>query len=82
MPDQAPLAERIAALIAADQVGKPVTEPRRLAYNFKGAALALGLSVSTIQREVRVGRLRATRVRGRVLITEEEMRRYLAEMGA
>lgn len=79
MSDQS-LAERIAALIEAEK--KPAqSEPelRPLAYTYKGAAKALGIGVSTITRDVRAGKLHVTRIRGRVLITDQELRRYLAE---
>lgn len=73
------LAERIAALIEAEKPPPaPEPEARPLAYTYPGAAKATGLGVSTLRREVRAGRLKSTRVRGRVLITDEELRRYLA----
>lgn len=79
----ASLAERIAAMIAAEQPPAKEPEPTRpLAYNFKDAAKVTGLGVSTLEREVRAGRLKKIRVRSRVLITDEELRRYLAEHAA
>jgi excisionase family DNA binding protein len=77
------LAERIAALIEAEKPAETPAqaepESRPLSYTFKGAARATGLGVTTLRREVRAGRLKKTKVRGRVLITDEELRRYLAE---
>lgn len=71
------LAERIAAMIKAEEPAKP--EQRPISYTYKGAAKATGLGISTLQREVRAGRLHIKRVRGRVLFTDEELRRFLAE---
>jgi excisionase family DNA binding protein len=53
-----------------------------LAYTYRDAARVTGLGVSTIRREVTVGRLKNIRVRGRVLITDEELRRYLKQQSA
>jgi excisionase family DNA binding protein len=78
MSDQ-PLADRIAAMIAADKVAKGEPEARPLSYTYRTAAKATGLGVSTIRREVRAGRLKRIKVRGRVLITDAELRRFLAE---
>lgn len=84
MSDQS-LAERIAAMIEAEKPPEPepaAPEPlpqRPLSYTYKDAARATGLGVSTLVREVRAGRLKRVKVRGRVLITDEELRRYLAE---
>jgi excisionase family DNA binding protein len=80
MSDQS-LAERIAALLEAEkqqQQTQVEPESRPLAYSFQGASKATGLGVSTLRREVRAGRLRAVRVRGRVVITDEDLQRYLA----
>lgn len=81
MPDQQSLAERIAAMIEAEKAEKaPHPEPPRpIAYTYKTASHATGLGISTLQREVRAGRLRTTRIRGRVLFTDEELRRFLTE---
>jgi excisionase family DNA binding protein len=76
---QVPLAERIAAMIEAEKTAKPEPDSRPLSYTYQGAARATGLGVTTIRREVRAGRLKRTKVRGRVLITDEALRRYLAE---
>ena len=84
MPKPQTLAERIAAMLEAEKAAAaqppPVSDSRPLAYNYEGAAQATGLGVSTIRREVRAGRLKNVKVRGRVLITDAELRRYLAEM--
>jgi excisionase family DNA binding protein len=77
MPDQT-LAERIAALIESEKPA-PEPEPPPLSYTYKQAAKATGASVSTLAREVRAGRLKASKLRGRVVITTEELRRFLAE---
>jgi excisionase family DNA binding protein len=78
MSDQT-LAERIAAMIEADKPAPGADDPelRPLSYTFKGAAKATGLSVNTLRREVRAERLKSTKVRGRVLITDDELRRFL-----
>jgi excisionase family DNA binding protein len=79
MPDQS-LAERIAAMIEADkEAATPPVDPesRPLAYTYKGAARVTGLGVSTLSREVRAGRLKCIKVRNRVLITDDELRRFL-----
>lgn len=85
MPKQT-LAERIADMLAAEMAAAaqppPVSDSRPLAYGYEGAAQMTGLGVRTIRREVRAGRLKHVKVRGRVLITDAELRRYLAEMGA
>lgn len=76
------LAERIAAMIEAEKPAPaPSSEPesRPLAYSLKGAARATGLGEHTIRREVRAGRLKATKIRRRLVVTDEELRRYLAE---
>lgn len=84
MSDQS-LAERIAAMIEAEKPPEPEPAapepppPRPISYTYKDAARATGLGVSTLVREVRAGRLKRVKVRGRVLITDEELRRYLAE---
>jgi excisionase family DNA binding protein len=80
MPDQS-LAERIAALIEAEKPTPPPEppEPPALAYTVKEAARVTGLGVSTINREVRAGRLHKIRVRSRVLITDDELRRFLKQ---
>jgi excisionase family DNA binding protein len=57
---------------------KSELEARPLAYSVKAAARATGLGESTVRREIRAGRLKKIHVRGRVLITDEELRRYLA----
>ena len=80
MSDQS-LADRIAAMIEAEKpAASSQVEPesRPLAYSFESAAKATGVGVSTLRREVRAGKLHAVRVRGRVVITEEELQRYLA----
>jgi excisionase family DNA binding protein len=50
---------------------------QRLAYPLDEAAAQLGVSKSTVEREIRDGRLRARRVRGCVRITGAEIERYL-----
>jgi len=80
LDDQA-LADRIAAMIAAERAAQAAKapEPPPLSYTYRSAAKATGLGVSTIVREVRAGRLKAKKVRGRVVILEAELRRFLAD---
>ena len=49
----------------------------RIAYSIAEVASATGLSASFIRLEIGRGRLRASKCGRRVLITVEEMRRYL-----
>jgi hypothetical protein len=50
----------------------------KLAYTKKQFAAAFGISLTTLWREERDGNLRTIKIRGRVLITAEEARRYLS----
>ena len=50
----------------------------RIAYGIAEIARATGLSASFIRLEIRRGRLRATKCGRRVLITTDEVRRYLS----
>ncbi len=54
-----------------------MTSMERIAYSIAELARGTGLSLSFLRLEIRRGRLRATRCGRRVLITVEELRRYL-----
>jgi hypothetical protein len=51
----------------------------RLAYGLKQAAVSLDVSVSFLRLEIARGRLRPSRLSRRLVITDEELRRYLAQ---
>lgn len=50
----------------------------RLAYPLDEAAVLIGVSEMTLRREIKAGRVRARRVRGRVVVLHAEIERYLA----
>lgn len=50
---------------------------QRDAYPVPEAAHRLGVSASTVWREIKAGALRPSRVRGRVLVPAAEIARYL-----
>jgi hypothetical protein len=51
---------------------------QRLAYGLAELSGATGLSVGLLRREVKVGNLRARRVRRRLLVTSEDWGAYLS----
>jgi excisionase family DNA binding protein len=75
------LAERIAAVIAEHQAASEPDAIRPLSYTYKTAAKATGLGINTLRREVRAGRLKRKKVGTKVVITDQELRRWLAECG-
>ena len=72
---EAALAEAEAEAVANARL---TVQPRPLAYALKDAHKVLGIGMSSLQREIRAGRLKVKRLRGRVVITTEELERYLA----
>lgn len=56
----------------------PLQPVPRLALSIADAAVALGISRDSVQREVQSGAIRAARIRGRVLIPTSELAAYLA----
>jgi excisionase family DNA binding protein len=55
-----------------------VTDQSRLAWSLPDLARDLSVSVPFLRLELRRGRLRAARLGRRVVILDEEVRRYLA----
>src|SRR5262249_44178749 len=53
-----------------------------LAYRIPEAAARIGVGRTKLLEEISAGRLRAVRVGRRVLVTERELRRYLADLEA
>jgi hypothetical protein len=65
-------------------MGKPANDTEtlegdRLACTIEGACYKLSLSRSTIYKEVELGCLHPIQRGGRVLFTDEELRRYLSD---
>ena len=56
-----------------------VLPPDKLAYNVREAAKAIGVSESTIWRDIQEGGLRPVKYRGRTLILREELEARLHE---
>ena len=54
----------------------------KLSYTVDEAALALGLSSATVWDMLKLGELTAKRLRGRTLITREELARVIGEAPA
>lgn len=62
----------------------PTTEPDgepRLAYSVSEVARATTLSDQSVYREIDAGRLRARKIRGRVVIPAEALDAWLADPG-
>jgi excisionase family DNA binding protein len=55
--------------------------PDRLAYSIREVAGALGISVGLVRLEIGRNSLQAVRLGGRVMITAEELHRYLVRSG-
>jgi excisionase family DNA binding protein len=53
----------------------------RLAYSIREVAGVLGISVGLVRLEIGRNSLQAIRLGGRVMITAEEIRRYLVRSG-
>jgi len=52
--------------------------PNRLAYSVEEAAQMLGVHVETIRREIRAGRLLASRINRKFLIPADSLNDYIA----
>lgn len=52
---------------------------RKLGYGVREAADAIGVSAQTLYRMIRSGEVKATRLRRRILIGEDELKRLLAK---
>lgn len=63
-------------------MGKPrATEPvRKMVMSRDEASKALGVSINTVDRIIKSGKLRAKRLEGRVVIPVVEIERYIASL--
>lgn len=53
----------------------------KLAYSIREFCQATSIARSTVYAHIAAGRLRATRIGGRTIITADEARRFLGEEG-
>lgn len=60
------------------QTAQPATDHKPLGYSVRSLSNAVTVSEQTIRREIEEGRLRAKRVRGRLVIPAAAVEQWLA----
>jgi excisionase family DNA binding protein len=65
--------------VVDDRTPTPVVADTPLAYRIDAAVQATGLGRTTLYEEIKAGRLRATKVRGRTVILRSDLEQYLLD---